>query len=261
MIAIWIPVNRRSVPQQCWQGASVHLVEVHQVLQPGKLGLCSVQREGIFPVMRYLHDKKLLYRCLPQSLSVSSCYNSLRAVWMSASAYPHYLRVHDLPVGCEGQDVVADLAAARADDEHAVRVSEGGKVESCGTFNWSRGVNVQAGHVHCPSVQVSMLSCHLWGKSAEFACSRPMLGLNQAAPAPAPRSVLGSAPAPPSVSRLDLEEARAGLARPPQDLMVVLEPSLAITAASAGSEIIRPPLPAEKSMAAWCACSRSWVIQ
>ena len=80
MIAIWIPVNRRSVPQQCWQGASVHLVEVHQVLQTGKLGLCSVQREGIFPVMRYLHDKKLLYRCLPQSLSASSCYNSLRAV-------------------------------------------------------------------------------------------------------------------------------------------------------------------------------------
>ena len=111
----------------------------------------------------------------------------------------------------------------------------------------------------CPlsTVQVSMLSCHLWGKSAEFACSRPMLGLNQAAPAPAPRSVLGSAPAPPSVSRLDLEDARAGLARPPQDLMVVLVPSLAITAASAGSEMIRPPLPAEKSMAAWCACSRS----
>ena len=109
------------------------------------------------------------------------------------------------------------------------------------------------------TVQVSMLSCHLWGKSAEFACSRPMLGLNQAAPAPAPapRSVLGSAPAPPSVSRLDLEDARAGLARPPQDLMVVLVPSLAITAASAGSEMIRPPLPAEKSMAAWCACSRS----
>ena len=50
------------------------------------------------------------------------------------SAYPHYLRVHDLPVGCEGQDVVADLAAARAYDEHAVRVSEVGKVESCDTF-------------------------------------------------------------------------------------------------------------------------------
>ena len=107
---------------------------------------------------------------------------------------------------------------------------------------------------------------NLWGKRAELACSRPIIGLNHTASL-RERLRLRSVPGSRSLeaeSRLDFEPEPInwGLPHPWPPGQPGLSPrgqlDLDTEAASAGSEMMRPPWPAEKSMGAWWAWSLSW---
>ena len=113
--------------------------------------------------------------------------------------------------------------------------------------------------------KITFYITNLWGKRAELACSRPIVGLNQVASL-RERLRLRSVPGSRSLeaeSRLDLEPEPiiCGLAHPwppgQPGLCPRGWPDLDTEAASAGSEMMRPPWPAEKSIGAWWACSRS----
>lgn len=93
----------------------------------------------------------------------------------------------------------------------------------------------------------------LCGKSARFACSRPNAGLNQGSL----QTTVESGWSVPCWLDIELDcwwAERQGCSER------ILDPVLAISAASMGSLMILPPDPVEKSIAAWCACSLSSIF-